>query len=640
MVLFNTNKAQFLYYQDTYKGGISMDGKSYYGQDYLHSDTIKFVNTVPAGSVIKKAYLISDKLAYYYGTVLEKDNPIPFIFNNHNITIDSTNQVAPFFNNSVPLFLYNWIIVKDVTTYALFNNNQLITPCQSCLITSNQTNFVYDGFLLVLLYENNTMPVTNAVVFLNDQNSSVITSYTLNNINPIDNTKDVALSINSNYIEDSLLFTLNSSHSLGYLRPHADGNITKLPGSFYYQNNTLFGLQDDVNSPFIDTTDALANIKTYISNNTANLSLVSQGHTQVQGDDAIEAFILAYSTPCPPHGITPTQSYTLCNSTGKTLTTSSSNTLNTSYSWFATDGSLSTVSSSSVAVTPTVTTNYIAYVDSVGCKHTEHFSVSVIPNPKIDSLNVMNAVCGNFTLGSVGITAHGGTLPYSYSIDSINQTGNGFSNIAVGNYTATVTDSNNCFYQKPFIIKEVNLANANFIPQPDTGCVPATIYFNNTSTHTNANEWYINDDSLNTQSPGYTFADTGTYIITLISWSNLRICSDTITKTICVKDCPPDSFNIIVPNIFSPNGDDINDTWQPIVHNFQYTVNSYTCIIYDRWGIKVFETNNIAERWSGRSTSGIACSAGSYFYILGYKVTGSGGEVKEDKLKGFIELTR
>ena len=58
--LFAVNShAQLLYLQENYRGGVSVDGKSYYFETYLQADTINFQNTVPIGSSIKKAFILS-----------------------------------------------------------------------------------------------------------------------------------------------------------------------------------------------------------------------------------------------------------------------------------------------------------------------------------------------------------------------------------------------------------------------------------------------------------------------------------------------------------------------------------------------------------------------------------------------------
>jgi gliding motility-associated-like protein len=95
---------------------------------------------------------------------------------------------------------------------------------------------------------------------------------------------------------------------------------------------------------------------------------------------------------------------------------------------------------------------------------------------------------------------------------------------------------------------------------------------------------------------------------------------------------------VVMPNIFTPNTDGINDAWQPLIQNALSVLN-YKCTIYDRWGIQVFDApttlNNIA--WDGHSTSGLECSAGTYYYVLSY----TDGKTNEQKnLKGFLELVR
>jgi len=62
MALFNTNKAQLLYYQNTYKGGVSFDGITYSAQGWQSPDTIHFQNSIPIGSTLKRAFLISYKV--------------------------------------------------------------------------------------------------------------------------------------------------------------------------------------------------------------------------------------------------------------------------------------------------------------------------------------------------------------------------------------------------------------------------------------------------------------------------------------------------------------------------------------------------------------------------------------------------
>ncbi len=65
--------------------------------------------------------------------------------------------------------------------------------------------------------------------------------------------------------------------------------------------------------------------------------------------------------------------------------------------------------------------------------------------------------------------------------------------------------------------------------------------------------------------------------------------------------------DIIIPNVFTPNGDGIND--QFVIENVQYYANTLT--IFNRWGQAVYETNNYKSQW--RATD---LSDGTYYYVL------------------------
>jgi gliding motility-associated-like protein len=92
--------------------------------------------------------------------------------------------------------------------------------------------------------------------------------------------------------------------------------------------------------------------------------------------------------------------------------------------------------------------------------------------------------------------------------------------------------------------------------------------------------------------------------------------------------------DIMVPNVFTPNDDGVNDIY------FLKTTNitMVTVVIFDRWGHKVYEltsnTGNIA--WDGKNQQGAKVSEGTYYYIL----KGEGIDGKAYNKKGTISLYR
>lgn len=79
-----------------------------------------------------------------------------------------------------------------------------------------------------------------------------------------------------------------------------------------------------------------------------------------------------------------------------------------------------------------------------------------------------------------------------------------------------------------------------------------------------------------------------------------------------------------IPNVFSPNKDGINDFFS--IHNNQKSlcVNDFSINIYNRWGERVYKSENFFFEWSGE---GLA--SGVYFYVIQFG--------KEEKL-GHISI--
>lgn len=103
------------------------------------------------------------------------------------------------------------------------------------------------------------------------------------------------------------------------------------------------------------------------------------------------------------------------------------------------------------------------------------------------------------------------------------------------------------------------------------------------------------------------------------------------SNMVCLDDCGEYSL----PNVFSPNGDNINDLYKS--YN-PANVSFVDMKIYNRHGKLVFQTNDPAINWDGRDkTSKRFCSTGVYYYICDVheeRLTGS----RIIPLTGFIHL--
>ena len=179
------------------------------------------------------------------------------------------------------------------------------------------------------------------------------------------------------------------------------------------------------------------------------------------------------------------------------------------------------------------------------------------------------------------------------------------------------------------IVNDIPDAGAGVL-SPTAGIAPLTVIGSdviNTNPGTTY-QWNFGNGSgsINaTDSTTYTLA--GTYTVQYIVQQNG--CSDTATFTVLVEGL----VTFTVPNVFTPNGDMINDEFKVSGEG----IATYSCEVFDRWGIKMFNTEKFGEGWNGKTTGGAEAPEGTYYYIITLKdVNGKDYE----PFKGHLTLIR
>jgi gliding motility-associated-like protein len=185
--------------------------------------------------------------------------------------------------------------------------------------------------------------------------------------------------------------------------------------------------------------------------------------------------------------------------------------------------------------------------------------------------------------------------------------------------------------------------NTDFTPSSDFGYSPLVVTFQNNSTSSAGTgsmiaNWSYGNGSVLTNSynaagqtsvnPSATYTAAGTYSVQL----NVTKGSCTGTKIKIINVEVPSKME--VPNVFTPNGDKVNDIFRLIASSLE----EVTCTIFDRWGNKVYDvtsdTGNFA--WDGKNMFGKECPSGTYFYII--KATGK--DKQDYNVKGNVSLFR
>lgn len=140
-----------------------------------------------------------------------------------------------------------------------------------------------------------------------------------------------------------------------------------------------------------------------------------------------------------------------------------------------------------------------------------------------------------------------------------------------------------------------NLPNAAFIFNPDeTNILNPHFQFEDLSYDALYWNWSFGDGATsNAQHPSHTYAEAGEYTV-LLTVYNEHGCSDQTQRLIVIDD----HFNLYVPNTFTPDQDQINEVFLPQMVG-KGLIQFYELKIFDRWGIKIFETNDPDEPWIG-----------------------------------------
>ena len=278
--------------------------------------------------------------------------------------------------------------------------------------------------------------------------------------------------------------------------------------------------------------------------------------------------------------------------------------------------------------------NYTLIVtDGNGCSsNMGPIIVGFIDGPSIDPtpINITDEVCYSGNGSITGISVTGGTTPYSYTWNGI--AGNlDATDLTNSEYTLIVTDDNGCMDSfGPISISNSGAPIAGFDLSGNPLSLGETLVLtNNSSNDAVTYLWDLGDGTTSTDfEPSVTYTSEGSYAICLIAYTAAS-CADTTCQMVEVFE---ELESVIgIPTAFSPNNDMHND----ILFVRGSGIASFTLMIYNRYGEKVFESNDLSTGWNG-TYKGKPENTGVFAYYLEYKY--SNGE--KGSLKGNITLVK
>ena len=271
------------------------------------------------------------------------------------------------------------------------------------------------------------------------------------------------------------------------------------------------------------------------------------------------------------------------------------------YSWSGPGGFSSSAQSLTVAANNTnMTGGYtVTATDNIGCQGSAVTQLMVNPLPNVSIVASNNKGCVPLCMTFTCATSPSATVNWSFGDGAVAggvATNNCFR--TASNYTTTVgvTDANGCFNSNTYPVNAYPLpiADFNYAPLRPVENVDEVVFTDASynATITNWNWYFMNTAQYQStlQNPTFTYDEPGTYPVALVVKSD-KGCIDTIVQSLIVGE----DFGIYVPNAFTPNGDGLNDIFQPK----GFGVVKYELRIFDRWGDELFYTQDFAKGWDG-----------------------------------------
>jgi len=295
-----------------------------------------------------------------------------------------------------------------------------------------------------------------------------------------------------------------------------------------------------------------------------------------------------------------------------------------------------------VAFTPTATTTYtVTGTDVNGCVNTDQVIVTVNPLPDASFSAGAVAGCLPVTIPFTPlVTDPGASYDWSFG-DGATAASTG---ISFHNYTGagcftvglTVTSAAGCVTQQQqnnlICIAPDPEAAFSFSPG-DLTILDTEISLDNTSLNATGYSWEFGDGTGSTAtSPSHLYPvyEAGSYEVMLVA-SNLAGCTDTAYATVIIRE----ELIYYVPNTFTPDGNEFNQTFMPVFSSGIDPFN-YNMKIFNRWGEIIFETNDLAVGWDGSTMQGPAKSD-VYTWKIDFSTSNNTGR---QSLAGHISLLR
>lgn len=280
----------------------------------------------------------------------------------------------------------------------------------------------------------------------------------------------------------------------------------------------------------------------------------------------------------------------------------------------------------------------LSVTDSNNCRNytTTNISIDPAPSGELISDNV-NKYCAPFhSTFQLRSTEASPIVNVNWTVKGVPVAGETFiydaEKAGIDTVSGFFTDLNGCSNTLTFAVAAYPSPIADFMFLPEKPVENLDLVeFTCRSTGKSLSHWnwfFVSNEGFHStsRSPSYVFDSAGNYEVAMVVENDWG-CTDTVTKALTVSS----DFKLYVPDVFTPNGDGLNDVFQPKGRG----IRKYEFAIYNRWGTPMFRTTDFETGWDG-ITNGNMSENDSYIW----KIHAVDAEGKTRDLSGHVSLLR
>lgn len=275
------------------------------------------------------------------------------------------------------------------------------------------------------------------------------------------------------------------------------------------------------------------------------------------------------------------------------------------YNWSAIGTSIST--NPSTVVNPDISTTYVIEIRDYCTTLFDTVIVSTFNTPEVTfAASELNG-CTPMTVTiqpTINSAIFGGNCTWQFSdgtvLNGCGPVTETFDELGCYSVTFTGTSIDGCelegYGDDVFCVRPYPIANFIFKPEEPT-FIESHIQFSNISQGADYADWTFSGYGTSQEINPRVFVGnsaTGDSITACLIATTIYGCADTICKsTIMVEP-----YLIYVPNTFTPDGDEFNNTFFPVFPP-NYNLAGYSMLIFNRWGELIFESQDTELGWDG-----------------------------------------